>query len=155
MISPYADHLRVRVCGICTQGEAVLLVRLRGVGRGEYFWTPPGGGLHFGETMSAALQREFLEETGLSIAIGPLLFTGEYVAPPFHAVEFFFAVEVVGGQLIIGQDPEVAVQQIDQVAFVPFAQIRQEIPAHLHGLFAHCQSIGELQQLGGFFTFRP
>jgi 8-oxo-dGTP diphosphatase len=149
----YTHRLRVRVGGLCCRGGELLLVRLRGVGDRPYLWLPPGGGVQFGENLATALGREFGEETGLAVNVGPMRFAGEFVAPPLHSVEFFFAAEATGGQLVTGHDPEVAMQQIEEVAFVPFADLKRE-PAHcLHGLFAHCQSLEELWQMNGFYTF--
>jgi ADP-ribose pyrophosphatase YjhB (NUDIX family) len=150
----YTHRLRVRVSGLCCRGDELLLVRLRGVGDRPYLWLPPGGGVQFGEPLATALEREMGEETGLAVSVGPLRFAGEFVAPPLHAVEFFFAVEATGGQLATGHDPEVAVQQIEEVAFVPFADLRREPPHCLHGLFDHCQSVEELWQMNGFYIFK-
>ena len=35
------------------------------------FYCTPGGGVEFGETIDDTLRREFIEETGLNIAVGP------------------------------------------------------------------------------------
>ena len=54
------------------EGERVLIVRR---GRppllGE--WSVPGGAVEVGETLSAAVQREVLEETGLVVDVGAMV----------------------------------------------------------------------------------
>ena len=104
----YADKLRVRVCGICIQQDKLLLVRHGKTIGNNAFWAPPGGGLHYGETMQACLKREMLEETGLEVRVERFLFVNEFLQPPLHAVELFFEVRITGGNLRTGTDPEAA-----------------------------------------------
>jgi 8-oxo-dGTP diphosphatase len=145
--------LRVRASGLLVQAEQVLLVKLRGLGQGAYLWVPPGGGVQFGEPLATALGREFMEETGLQVAVGPLLFTGEFVRPPYHAVEFFFAVESTGGQLSRGHDPEADEQLIEDVRFLSLAELRAEDPRHLHAALRHLSHLDQLLARRGFFDF--
>jgi ADP-ribose pyrophosphatase YjhB (NUDIX family) len=115
----FDDKLRVRVCGICLQNNAMLLVRHRGLYADHDFWAPPGGGLILGETVKNCLKREFKEETGLEIKVGRFLFINEFLQMPLHAVELFFEVEITGGNLIQGTDPELETnnQLISEVGF--------------------------------------
>jgi ADP-ribose pyrophosphatase YjhB (NUDIX family) len=43
------------------------------------FWFPPGGGLEEGETYEQASVRELMEETGLTVPLGPELWHREWV----------------------------------------------------------------------------
>jgi 8-oxo-dGTP pyrophosphatase MutT (NUDIX family) len=57
---------RIAVRGVLFRGSQLLLLRSR---HGDYKF--PGGGVEAGETMTSALQREFLEECGLrSVEVG-------------------------------------------------------------------------------------
>lgn len=47
--------------------------------KNETFYRLLGGGVHFGETGSEALRREFMEELGEEITISPLLLTAENI----------------------------------------------------------------------------
>ncbi len=64
----------VSVAGVIVddQGRALLIQR-----RDNGQWEPPGGVLEREETISEALQREVLEETGIRIAV-PATLTGVY-----------------------------------------------------------------------------
>ena len=55
------------------------------------FWTPPGGGVEFGEPLESALRREVAEETGVDVEVGPLRYVVDFVRPPLHAVSFYFS----------------------------------------------------------------
>src|SRR5689334_17426491 len=101
----YGNKVRIRVCGLCWMDEKLLLVNHTGLGNGA-FWAPPGGGMDFGTSIQANLKREFVEETGLTVEIGPFLFGCEYIETPLHSVELFFKTTVIDGKLRVGSDPE-------------------------------------------------
>ena len=154
LISPsiaefYGNKLRVRVCGLCWRGDALLMVNHRGLTSGN-FWAPPGGGVEVHESAATRLEKEFQEETGLEIAVGEFRFACELLQHPYHAIELFFEVSETGGGLTKGEDPELAI--IDDVAFIPESQIAGMPPGELHGIFRHIQSAGDLRTLTGFFT---
>lgn len=86
--------------------DALLMVHLRAPTRHQPFWSVPGGGLQHGEKLEDAVRREFLEETGLVISTGPLMYVSEFIQHPFHAVEFYFRCYREAGELITGHDPE-------------------------------------------------
>ncbi|MDW8301740.1 MAG: NUDIX domain-containing protein, partial [Bacteroidia bacterium] len=109
-IDLYGNQLRVRVCGIYIQDKKILLVKHHALQEEGFFWAPPGGGLQFGESLVHALQREFLEETGLEIEVKRLVTVTEYLRLPLHAVELFFEVQVQKGILKQGKDPEISEQ---------------------------------------------
>ncbi|RYF50773.1 MAG: NUDIX domain-containing protein, partial [Cytophagaceae bacterium] len=108
VITLYGNRLRLRVCGLYCQKDQLLMVRHRGIGPTDTFWCPPGGGAQFGEAAPDALIREFAEETGLDVQVGELLFVNEFMQPPLHALELFFRVDALGGQLLAGTDPEMS-----------------------------------------------
>jgi 8-oxo-dGTP diphosphatase len=117
----YGGRIRVRVCGVCIENEHILLACHRPILGEKDYWCPPGGGVDVGETAEIALKREFLEETGLAIEVGRLLYTKEFVQPPLHAIELYFDVKIIGGKLITGHDPEMNLneQLIKNVSWLP------------------------------------
>ena len=148
----YGNRLRTRVCGICAIGGELLMVRHRGIGITDTFWCPPGGGIQFAETAHQALRREFLEETGLVIEPGKLLFVNEFMQPPLHAMELFFEVVVVGGEIQLGFDPEMteSTQIITEVALMGFGQIKSYPPDEVHRLFQYCDTLDDVFTLKGY-----
>ena len=62
----------VGVGAVVVDGQRVLVVR-RGRPPLQGEWSLPGGAVEVGETLSAALQREVLEETGLVVDVGPMV----------------------------------------------------------------------------------
>ncbi len=102
----YSDKLRVRACGLLVEQGKVLLINLLSPVSKKTIWTAPGGGVEFGESLKETVKREFREETGLQVQVKDLVFINELIDAPFHAIEFFFEVERVSGELSLGQDPE-------------------------------------------------
>ena len=70
-------------------------------------WMVPGGGIEDGEDTLHAGIRELLEETGLEIEMGPLLWHVEEVSESRgqRFVNFFMG-RLVGGDMHLGMDPE-------------------------------------------------
>ena len=72
-------------------------------------WCAPGGGCEAGQSLPENLAREVMEETGLSIAVGPPVLVNEFHDPEtgFHQVDLFFRCTLVGGELDdTWEDPE-------------------------------------------------
>ncbi len=123
IINQYGNQLRVRVCGICVQDGKILLINHSGMNESGEFWSPPGGGLQFGETIEDCLKREFLEETNTIISVGNFLKINEFVKPPLHAIELFYEVKIVSGEIQIGFDPEMEEQIIKDVKWLSFEEV--------------------------------
>lgn len=70
----YPDAPRVAVGAVVTHQDKVLLV-LRGQPPAKDMWAIPGGSVDLGETLQAAAEREVLEETGLTIKAGEVIYT--------------------------------------------------------------------------------
>jgi 8-oxo-dGTP pyrophosphatase MutT (NUDIX family) len=98
----------VAVYGICRDGQGptarVLLTRaapyLTVAGR----WFLPGGGIDHGEEPVAALAREFVEETGLTVVVGQLLgVLSDLIELPdgtdLHTVRIVHAIDSFHGEL--------------------------------------------------------
>ncbi len=72
-------------------------------------WCAPGGGCEAGQSLPENLSREVMEETGLTIAVGPPVLVNEFHNPEtgFHQVDLFFRCTIVSGELVEDwTDPE-------------------------------------------------
>ena len=67
-------HIRVSARGIVINNDKILLNEFGG---GEYY-NIPGGGVEPGETVKQAVVREILEEAGLNVTVGEMIFALEY-----------------------------------------------------------------------------
>lgn len=147
----YGNRMRVRACGICIEHDTILLVNLNGITEGE-FWSPPGGGVEFGEGAADCIVREFMEETHLEVEVGDFLFACEFIKNPLHAIELFFEVRVKRGVLQTGTDPELGASQlINSAAFMSWDKLDQLKAENLHGIFRFVNKKCEISHLRGYF----
>ncbi len=70
----YPDAPRVAVGAVIVYKKKVLLV-LRGQEPAKGMWAIPGGSVELGETLQTAAEREALEETGLRVKAGQVIYT--------------------------------------------------------------------------------
>lgn len=100
----YPTRPIVGVGAVVVEDDRVLLVQ-RGQPPLAGEWSLPGGGVEVGETLAAALQREVFEETGLIVAVGPIVDVLDRIHPDdqgrveFHYVLVDYLCSVVGGSL--------------------------------------------------------
>jgi ADP-ribose pyrophosphatase YjhB (NUDIX family) len=99
---------KVGVAVLVEHEGKVLLVR-RAVAPSRGAWCLPSGFVESDEDPIEAAARECLEETGLEVYITDLLHVGRYRRDPRGAgVIIFYRAQVVGGQLVPGDDADEA-----------------------------------------------
>lgn len=86
------------------QGRVLLVKRGRDPGKG--LWAVPGGKVRRGEPIAEAARREVLEETGLEVEVGEVIWVGEHLSEQHHIVLIDFAGTVTGGTLRAADDAE-------------------------------------------------
>jgi 8-oxo-dGTP diphosphatase len=97
------QQTRVGAYVVCVRDGSLLLVRFSRSGT----WTLPGGGLDHGERPEDGAVREVEEETGLQIALGPVIGvdstrwdrSSDGSPIDMHALRILYTAEVVGGSL--------------------------------------------------------
>ena len=155
IIEKFGNKLRVRVCGILIEEGKILMIKHRSIGKNGILWAPPGGGMQYGESAEKTIQREFEEETGLKINVDRYLFTHEFLNPPLHAIELFFEVSRLSGDLKRGYDPEMHIDEqiIAQVAFLDMDKIKEIDHDSLHYVLRIAKNLNELLSLEGYIKF--
>ncbi|WP_421869654.1 NUDIX domain-containing protein [Marinoscillum sp.] len=151
----YEQKVRVRICGILQEGDAILLLKHEGIGSAGYIWSPPGGGLEFDENAQETLVREFQEETGLIIRVKEMLFVNEFKTDTHHAIELFFRVEQVSGELKLGEDPEVPKDEqiLSELKWLSFEALQHIPNQHLHNIFHELEHPSMILESSGFYKF--
>ncbi len=108
---------------VCHQ-DKILLV-LRGKTPNKNQWAIPGGKVAPGESLQAALEREILEETGITIRVGALAYHFEFIERDaegslrYHYVVLDFFGDYLQGKLCAGDDAAdarwVAFEELDRL----------------------------------------
>jgi len=112
----WAGGVRVAVID---ENDRVLLVKHRYEAEGRDIWMLPGGAIEEGETSRDAVIREVLEETGLIVSVGRLLWHVEEAGERGQRFVNFFTAGVIGGRPELGEDPELGDKQVlSEIAFV-------------------------------------
>ena len=155
IVEQFGNKLRIRVCGLCIEGEKILLINHHSLNISGNFWGPPGGGMDFGQSAEENLKREFLEETGLNVEIEKFLFVHEYLSPPLHAIELVFKVKRIDGNLNVGFDPELQIDEqiIKNVQFIAFNKIIDLGKDNIHQMFINVRNISDIDNLKGYFLW--
>ena len=97
------------VGGVVLDGDRVLLIRRAHPPRqGE--WSLPGGKVELGESLIEAVRREVREETGLEVAVGPIVELFDRIhrddagGVRYHFVIVDYLCRPIGGALAAGDD---------------------------------------------------
>lgn len=88
----------------------------------EELWSLPGGKREASETLQEAAIREVKEETGYDVVVHDIVQIKERIEHD-HVLFFTFQGEIVGGEVQIGQDPE-----IQQVKWIELAEAQKLMP---------------------------
>lgn len=103
--------------GVAAIADDKILLIKRGREPNKGLWAVPGGKVKFGEEMKEAARREILEETGLIVEVGEVVWVGEIIDGDHHLVLIDFAGAVVGGELEASSDA-------DEARWVPMGEAR-------------------------------
>ena len=110
-MTPYPDRPVVGVGAVVLDAGRVLLVK-RGHAPLKGHWSLPGGRVETGETLEQAVAREVLEETGMTIEVGPIVEVLDRISRDIegrvehHFVLIDFVAKPSGGVLRSASDAE-------------------------------------------------
>jgi len=103
-LTEQGGDVRVRVAGILISSDGVLLIAHKK--NDDVYWLLPGGGVDYGESLSEALVREFVEELNIDVTVSDLAFISDSIDPSGdrHVVNICFICKHEGGEYILGEE---------------------------------------------------
>ncbi len=117
-------NYRISAAGIVLHDNRILLVRYN-IPDGSSILVGPGGGVEIEEDMQQALVREVLEETGLEVKPGKMLFVEDLLSQKYRMIKIWFLCSVVGGQL--SKTQEASIEGIVDVNWYSKDQLKNEV----------------------------
>ncbi|MEX1212945.1 MAG: NUDIX hydrolase [Balneolaceae bacterium] len=118
------NRIRIRSSALILREEKILLVQLDGPTRPYPIWIPPGGEVIPGEPLHEAVIREVEEEAGIRVEPIRISLHHQFVSPPFHAIEYYWLCDWVGGVPKLGSDPDRPGDAIlTDIAWVPLIEL--------------------------------
>ena len=108
----------ISAAALIVQIDQVLLVNHRENGKYD-FWVPPGGSLVGSESILDCARRETLEETGLTIELGQILYIQELWEPGYHFCKFFILCTDFSGDLTLANKETSECFLVDSRFFSP------------------------------------
>jgi ADP-ribose pyrophosphatase YjhB (NUDIX family) len=123
-VADVTERQRIAAYGICLDAGKVLLCRASALTEAEGWWWLPGGGVDFGEHPEAAVAREVLEETGLTVTVGRFLGTlsdvrrRQRVEEKIHTIRLCYEVTNPEGILVAEE-----LGTTDLAAWIPLDQL--------------------------------
>jgi ADP-ribose pyrophosphatase YjhB (NUDIX family) len=126
----------IRVAACILKDDKILMIRHK---KGdERYWLLPGGRIEYGETMIETLEREMIEETGLEVRVGNLMFVSEAIPEDNHRhiINMFFEAEIVNGKIRLGNEEIldavefIDINKLDKITIYPL--IRDELKQYIN-----------------------
>lgn len=127
-----SEDIRVSVKAVIVKDNRILAAKKKD--SEGFFYTLPGGGQEHSENMSAALNRECLEEISVNVKIIRPLFIRDYIGKnhefPEHAernlhhIELMFDAEITGGTPANGILPDTGQLSVDWLNLDELENIR-------------------------------
>ena len=91
---------------VVDEQQRLLLTWWNGEGRGTPGWSMPGGGVEYEESLTEAVEREVLEETGYLVEVGSPIAAHSFTIPdggrdgrPYKSLRVVFSANIIGGEL--------------------------------------------------------
>ena len=116
-------EFRLSAAGIILHQDKVLLVRYGNKDGGTHL-VGPGGGVNLEEDLHAGLKREVIEETGLIVNPGKMLFVEDLLSNKYRLMKIWFLCSLAGGTLT--QTEEAKIEGITQVGWFSREQFANE-----------------------------